>query len=402
MHIPSLLATMILLWMTTKATVAETLHLYLDADFSLSAASAEAIELGVNTALKEVNHTIDGTTIEIIRKDSRGNVKRSKNTMDTYLSSDTALAIIGGLHSPPYLTYKEFINENNILTLLPWSAAGPITRTEANENWLFRLSVDDSKSGDFFIREAVERGKCSRISLALLDTGWGRANAVSLTKALNDRGMEPTALRFFSSSITASTAKALALDLSKMKTDCLVILANWTNGAVLINAIADHSPSVRVYSHWGITGGEFADYVPHKKRQLVQLSVLQTCALAREASGSKTISQALRLAGYPGASVATLKAPTGFVHGYDLTRILIAAIRQVKASGSWTDDIKVNRALLKHALENLHAPVEGILDTYDPPFFPYSADSTDGHEALGLNDLCLARFREDGLLEHAG
>lgn len=385
-----------------NATYSQEVQLFIDADYSVNTESSEAIELGVRAALKEIDYRIGDTTIEVVRKDNRGNVKRSKHTMDTYLQSPNALAVIGGIHSPPYLTHREFMNENRVLALLPWSAAGPITRSVGPENWIFRLSVDDTKSGDFFVQEAIDKAGCQNLALVLLDTGWGRANHNTMTAALEKRSMEPVSVDYFPSSIGTASARSLAQKLSENGTECLVLLANWTNGALIVNALAEQAAGIKVFSHWGITGGEFTDQVPHTHRESVNLKVLQTCALKREAESNKTIRHALSLAGLNETTLAAVKAPTGFVHGFDLTRILISAIKQAQDAGMWTDDPVKNRFAVKKALENLSGSIDGILATYTSPFEPYGADSADGHEALGIEDLCLARFRTDGLLEHAG
>lgn len=384
-----------------SAVHSETYELHIDADYSINSAAAESIELGFRTALSEVAYTIGDIEIEVVPKDNRGNVKRSHHSMEQYLENPNALALIGGIHSPPYLTHKDFINENGILTLLPWSAAGPITRSQSAENWIFRLSVDDYKSGSFFVREAVEKRNCKSVSLILLDTGWGRANRKSLTAALAKKGMKPTSVEYFPASIRSSTATAIAKRIGATSTDCAVMLANWTNGAIVVNALAEETNGLRLFSHWGIMGGEFADRVSHDTRESLQLSLLQTCALEREQMGSEVLSNALSEAGYGQKSITEVPAQTGFVHGYDLARVFIAATRQAMETDAWNDGIESKRRAIREALESLALPVEGILNTYNPPFESYSDDDIDAHEALGLNDLCLAKFRADGLLENA-
>ena len=381
---------------------AETVELFLDIDYSLNPSAANSIELGVRAALSEIDYEIDGTRIEIVQKDNRGNVKRSKRNMDAYLKSERALAIIGGLHSPPYLTHRQFINENGILTLLPWSAAGPITRSESAENWIFRLSVDDTKSGEFLVKEAFARESCSSTALILLDTGWGRANHKTLTSALASRGMTPSSVDFFPNSVATQSARSIAQRIHSDGTDCAFLLSDWTNGAIIVKALAELAPGIRLFSHWGIMGGEFALQVTHQEREAVNLMVLQTCALRREAEDPYMIKHALSLSTHSGDTVSSLSAPTGFVHGFDLTRVLTAAIRQAKSEGFWSDSIVENRAYVRGAMIALSNPVSGILATYAPPFQPYSAKNRDGHEALGVDDLCLARFTPGGVLEDAG
>ncbi|MFT6224186.1 MAG: branched-chain amino acid transport system substrate-binding protein, partial [Paracoccaceae bacterium] len=92
------------------------LELIIDADFSVSYQAARSIELGVRTALDEVQGNIGGLDFRIVTRDHHGNAKRSYLTLAGYVENENALAIIGGSHSPPYLTYQEFINTNRILT----------------------------------------------------------------------------------------------------------------------------------------------------------------------------------------------------------------------------------------------------------------------------------------------
>ena len=54
-----------------------------------------------------------------------------------------------------------------------------------------------------------------------------------------------------------------------------------------------------------------------------------------------------------------------------------------------------NRAALKAALENLNQPVEGLVKTYHKPYSRYTDQTPDAHEALGLNDLCMAHYGKD-------
>ena len=166
------------------------------------------------------------------------------------------------------------MNENGVLGLLPWSAAGPITRaSEGMTNWLFRLSVDDSQSGEFFIREAVDKAACTRMALILLDTGWGRANHKTLTQALERRGMEPVATEFFSVAVGAASVHNMAERISIAQADCAVLLSNWDDGALVLNELHSVKSNIRVFSHWGIMGGEFSNLVPPATRDAMSLQV---------------------------------------------------------------------------------------------------------------------------------
>jgi branched-chain amino acid transport system substrate-binding protein len=383
-----------------STSAAEPLEIFIDADFSKSTASATSITLGVRTALDEVGHRIGGQDVILRSMDHRGNVKRSFRHMQDLQRNENALLMIGGMQSPSYLTHRDFINENRLLTLLPWSAAGPITRAaEGRENWIFRLSVDDTKSGRFLADAAVTDAGCESISLLLLDTGWGKANHGPLVAALDAQGIPPQSVNFFANSIGEAAAGTLAERLSRNPPECIIMLSNWQGGALLVNALHQHLPEVRLFSHWGIMGGAFSRLVPHEVRNAHGLSVLQTCGLRREQAGNQVLRAALsRALESETGNLADLPAPTGFVHGYDLTRVLIAAAGQAATTPGWSGTVQQKRMALKTALEQLHHPVEGILKTYSMPFAPYTAQTPDAHEALGLGDMCLARFNSAGQL----
>jgi len=396
----SILGLFTMMFLATAAK-ADPMELYIDADYSVSYAAAEAIELGVRTALEEVNNEVGGIPVTLVRKDHRGNVKRSRRTMEQFLESDRALLLIGGLHSPPYITHRDFMNENGILAMLPWSAGAPITRTNTGKNWIFRVSIDDSKSGEFFVRETIERQGCRSLALILLDTGWGRAGEVAMGAALAKRNMRPATVQYFPFSIGDAAAGTLASEVAASGADCAVIMANPGNGAILFRALHEKSRGLRIFSHWGITGANFTRDVPFDVHSAMRLRILQTCALRVERDGSEILARALHRAVPEAESVAEIGAMAGFVHGYDMARIMIAAADQVAQTEAWTAGTNVDRRMaLKEALENLQEPVEGILKTYNPPFRPSSPTDADSHEALGIDDLCMAEYDEDGLLRH--
>lgn len=394
------LVQLIALFFWSFTALAEPLELIIDADYSKNPASSQSIELGVRTALEEVDYRLGGMPVTVVPKDHRGNLKRSARTFREFSENPVGLAVIGGLHSPPYLAQQDFINSNGLLTLLTWSAAGPITRSKTGmENWFFRLSVDDSRSGGFLVDAAISEGKCDTIGLLLLDTTWGQANREPLVRALEAWSMAPAFIEFFPSSIGETQAGALAETIAMTKPECLIMLANWDSGAVLVRALHHVLPEVRIFSHWGIMGGAFADLVTDEIRAAHQLAVLQTCGLARERSGSPILEAALERAQPETPQLSAVAAPTGFVHGYDLTRLLIAAADQAAATPDWQGDITAKRRALKTALETLKEPVEGILKTYLSPFTPYTPNRPNAHEALGPSDLCLARFSQEGVLK---
>jgi branched-chain amino acid transport system substrate-binding protein len=106
---------------------------------------------------------------------------------------------------------RDFINENKALTLVPWAAAGFITRYPSKENWIFRLSIDDSRAGSTIIDYAMTQQQCKKPHLLLEKTPWGDANLKTMSAALKSHGVEKHEISRFSWSVKAKGA-AIAID----------------------------------------------------------------------------------------------------------------------------------------------------------------------------------------------
>ena len=165
MRITSLLALLSLLFtvpfeLSANTQSVKTLTIYHDSDYSNHNESAYAMKMGALTALAEVDYSAQNYQINIVEKDNRGNSNRSLLHMRQFLKDPNALVFLGGLHSPPYIKNRDFINKNELLLLVPWAAGGPITRYPSDKNWVFRLSVDDTKAGYRMVQYATDTLNC--------------------------------------------------------------------------------------------------------------------------------------------------------------------------------------------------------------------------------------------------
>lgn len=256
----------------------ESLHLYLDADLTHATTSSRSIEQGILTALDEIDNRLLGYSIELIKLDHRGNSRRSLDNLKIFLDDPRALAVFGGLHSPPLLANRTFINENRILHLIPWAAAGPITRYEKGENWIFRLSIDDTKAGDVLVRHAVKVRHSKHPALLLEETGWGKSNEKTMKKALERFGASHAGIFWFKWGTREHSARIILRKIIQSGADSILMVANAPEGKLFAKAMADFSKEKRIpfISHWGITGGDFPKVVTSKLREKIEFDFLQT------------------------------------------------------------------------------------------------------------------------------
>lgn len=382
--------------LNSQADNPQPLRFYIDSDFSHHFESAESIQRGVNTALFEVEHRIQGRKVELVVTDHRGNSKRAKKNMQRYVDDPNALVYYGGLHSPPLIKYRQFIHDNGMLVLASWSAGAPITRQPSADNSVFRLSVDDSKAGEFITEYASTQKSCKTPHL-LLDNGpWGDSNLRNMSKALADRGLKAHGVTRFGWNINDVSANTIIRKIVDGVPECIYLVSTPFEAAAFVNAMRKIPKAQRIpfVSHWGITGGDFHKLVNAKARKEIELSFLQTCfsfnqqPLKPFAQGVFEQAQSI----YPNIETShDIKAPVGFIHAYDITRLLLAALNKISLS----DDIVANRRAIKSALETLDTPVQGLIKTYEQPFSVFSDDNLDAHEALSIDNYCMARYGDN-------
>ena len=377
------------------------LNVYIDADFSVTWQTAQSIEHGISAALATRDFEVAGYGLQIVTVDHRGNARRSIENLRRFDADEAGIAVIGGMHSPPYIRHLDEIADRQIPLLLAWSAAGILTRHSMGpENSVFRLSVDDTTVGAFLAQEMIADG-CRNTGIVVIDNGWGHGNLRSLAAGLVDRGQPHRYEATMATEIGSARARHIVAEMSAAELDCMGMVSITGNGVPLMTALHEADLDIRVYSHWGILGGGFVDAVSHEVRDAARLTVVQSCGLNPERRNASQLDSALAEAqamGWNYGELSDISAPAGFVHGFDLGLILLTALEQAAASPDWDGDIRNRRALLRDALEDLDEPVSGILRTYQTPFSEVSADNMQGHEALSGADLCLAQFDPDGRL----
>lgn len=371
------------------------IHIYQDADLSHHTKSSKAIQQGIEVAFSEINNQIDGYNVVFKYLDHRRNVVRSKRNYKTFINDPHALVIYSGIHSPPLIKNRAFINENKALTLVPWAAGGPITRYPAKENWIFRLSVDDTQAGPVIIDFAMNNQKCKKPNLLLEDTPWGESNLRSMSKALKAYNIDVPSVTRFSWNMKGRGARILLRKIIDSGSDCIILVGNSVEGAVIVEEIIKLPESERltVVSHWGITNGDFHEKITVDKREKLDLNFIQSCFAFTNSEqtdfSNKVFSQLKKLSNGVIKQPSDLKPAVGFIHAYDLTKLLIQAIQETGLTGDTVKD----RNAIRLALEALKTPVQGLVKTYVSPFSVFDENNNyNAHEALHKENYCMGKF----------
>lgn len=356
----------------------------LDAEFSLdNSISAQAIEKGMRIAIAEINAqggVLKGRPLELVTRDNGSIPARGIKNIREFAAMPDLVAVFGGRFSPVLLEEMNTVKETRMLLMAPWSSADPIIDNDMHPNSVFRLSLRDSLAMPKMFQVSAQRG-FQNIGLLLTNTGWGRSNrdaAEAYAQSHPQPRIVHTAWYNFKDKSLIDKYESLL----KAGAQAVILVANDDEAAVLVREVAALPAARRIpiLSHWGVAGGEFVAQAGPALEQ-VDFTVIQTFSFfkARPQALANFFKQAKD---FGITRPEDVRAPTGVAHAYDLTHILARAIDRAGST---------DRARVRDALEKVGS-YRGLIKTYPQPF------TNRRHEALGPEDLLMARFRPDGTL----
>ncbi len=356
----------------------------IDGEFGLAnSTSAQAIELGARIALAEINEAggvLDGRPLELVTRDHRSIAARGIRNIREFAAMPDLVAVLGGRFSPVVIEQLPVLKEARLPFMAVWSSADGIVDNSSTPNYVFRVSLRDSLAMPFMLDNVARRG-LDRVGLLLTNTAWGRSNLLaaerhvarvrppSITDVAWYNWQEPSLVERYLKLLDGGAA-------------AVVLVANDDEAAVLVREVAalPRASRVPLISHWGVTGGRFAQSAGEALFE-VDFSVIQTFSFFQAAP--EPLARFFKVAGGLGIGrIEDIVSPVGVAHAYDAVHLIALAIRTARSTA---------RAAVRDALERLPAH-QGLVRRYAPAFTP------ERHEALDSRQLLMARYRRDGVL----
>ncbi|OLE55380.1 MAG: ethanolamine utilization protein EutN [Cyanobacteria bacterium 13_1_40CM_2_61_4] len=329
-----------------------------------SAASGEAIKRGLQIAIDEINAkggVLGGRKLELIVRDDEGNPQKGVTIARELVEREKVVAVFGGLHTTVALAQVPVWHELRTPYMGAWAAGTNITRNGQAPNYVFRVSANDDYVDRFLSRYAMETMKKSKPGLLLENTPWGQSNETGLTKWFGEKGIKAVGVERFNWGDPDMSPQLLRL--KNAGADHIVLVANAPEGAQVLRSKAKLGWDTAMISHWGISGGRFAELTGDLSEGVTFLQTYTFFGKQNE-RGQYVLKMLREKHGIkePGDVIA----PVGTANAYDGLHLLALAIEQAGA----TDGSKV-----RDALESLKSEYKGLIKSYRRPFSPEQHDA---------------------------
>jgi len=341
-----------------------------------SAASGEAIKRGLEIAIAEVNAkggVLNGRPLQLIVRDDEGQPAKGVTIARELVEREKVAAVFGGLHTPVALAQVAVWHELRTPYMGTWAAGTNITRNGQSPNYVFRVSANDDDADKFLTRYATEVLQKGKPGLLLENTSWGQSNEAGLAKWLGQKGIKAVGIEKFNWGDPDMSPQLLRL--KNAGADHVVLVANAPEGAQVVKSRAKIGWEIPMVSHWGISGGRFAELTGDLSDGV---AFLQTYSFfGKQNERGEAVLKALKDR-YGVKGPEDVVAPVGTANAYDGLHLVALAIEQ---AGS-PDGSKV-----RDALENLKAEYKGLIKTYRRPF------TAEQHDALTDADYIMVVWR---------
>ncbi|HEU4439426.1 MAG TPA: ABC transporter substrate-binding protein, partial [Methylomirabilota bacterium] len=341
-----------------------------------SAASGEAIKRGLEIAIEEINAkggVLSGRPLRLVVRDDEGQPAKGVTIARELVEREKVTAVFGGLHTPVALAQVAVWQELKTPYMGAWAAGTNITRNGQTPNYVFRVSANDDDADKFLIRYATEVLRKGKPGLLLENTSWGQSNEAGLTKWLGAKGIKSVGIEKFNWGDPDMSPQLLRL--KNAGADHVVLVANAPEGAQVVKSRAKIGWEIPMVSHWGISGGRFAELTGDLSDGVAFLQTYSFFGPQNE-RGQYVLKMLKEKYGVKGPE--DVIAPVGTANAYDGLHLMALAIEQAGSPEG---------AKVRDALENLKGEYKGLIKTYRRPF------TSEQHDALNDGDYIMVVWK---------
>ena len=322
---------------------------------------------GVRLAVDEINAAggLIGRKIELIERDDEAKNERGVQIAQELINKEKVVATVGFINTGVALAAQRFYQEAKIPVMNNVATGSLITQQfkGQTDNYVFRNSASDSIQAPMIVEEAVVRRGFKKVAILADSTNYGQLGRADLEKALELKGMKAVTVEKFNIKDVDMTPQLLKA--KEAGAEAILTYAIGPELAQIANGMTKLGWKVPMIGSWTLSMANFIDNAgPGGEGARMPQTFIQEPTTPKRQSFIIAYLRTFK----PKAN--RMDSPVSAAQGYDSIYLLAAAIKQANS----TEGPKV-----RAALEDLKAPVEGVVTTYNRPF------TKDDHEAITAN-----------------
>ena len=322
---------------------------------------------GVKLAVEEINKSggVLGRQIQIVERDDEARNERGVQIAQEMVNKEKVAAAVGYINTGVALASQRFFQEAKIPVMNNVATGSAITHQfdDQPENYIFRNSAHDSIQAPMIVEEAITRRGFKKVAILADSTNYGQLGREDLEKALSLKGIKPVAVEKFNIKDVDMTAQLLKA--KEAGAEAVLTYGIGPELAQIANGMTKLGWKVPIVGSWTLS---MANYIDNAGPGGEGARMPQT--FIQEPTTPKRQSFIISYLKTFNPKNARMDSPVSAAQGYDSIYLLAAAITQ---AGN-TEGPKI-----KAALEDLKAPVAGVVTTYSKPF------TAKDHEAISAN-----------------
>ena len=346
-----------------------------------SASMGVSMRDGVRLATKEINAAggINGNKIVLVERDDEAKNERGVQIAQELINNEKVVATLGFINTGVSLAAQRFYQDAKIPVMNNVATGTIVTKQFPNapENYIFRNAAADNIQAPMIAKEAVEKRGLKKVAILADSTNYGQLGREDLEKALKGYGVTPVATEKFNIGDVDMTSQLLKA--KNAGADVILTYAIGPELAQIANGMAKLGWKKPMIGSWTLSMASFIDTAgKNGNGATMPETFIQNPATTPK---RKTFVDAYLKDFKPKNGI--IASPVSAAQGYDSVYLLAAAIKQANS----TEGPKILAAL-----ENLNAPVDGVVMTYNKPF------SKTDHEAIKAKDVVMGVV-ENGRVE---
>jgi len=352
--------------MVPSAQAAEPIKIGVSGPFTGGSSSmGVSMRDGVRLAAKEINAAggVLGRQIELVERDDEAKNERGVQIAQELINREKVVATVGYINTGVALASQRFYQQAKIPVMNNVATGSLVTHQfdSQPENYVFRNSANDSIQAPMIVEEAVRRG-FKKVAIMADSTNYGQLGQKDLVAALEKKGMTPVVNEKFNIGDVDMTAQLLKAKAAGA--DAVLTYGIGPELAQLANGMTKIGWKVPMVGSWTLSMANYIDNAgPGGEGARMPQTFIQEPTNAKRQSFIIAFLRDFKPKG------GRMDSPVSAAQGYDSVYLLAAAMKQANSTEG---------AKIKTALEDLKAPVEGVVTTYKKPYSAKNHEAIDG------------------------